>query len=59
MPRSKTIARNRTFPAVDPVWPAARKAQLRRTVFKKMAKLRLSKAPHAPDMAGEAAEAAP
>jgi len=59
MPRSKTVARNRTFPAVNPDWPAARKAQQRRTVFKKMAKLRLSKATRAPDGAGEAAEAAP
>jgi hypothetical protein len=49
MPRSKTVARNRPFPADNPEWPRARKAQLRRTVLQRMAKLRDSVAnPHAP-----------
>lgn len=39
MPRSKTIARERTFPAYDPEWPRARRAQLKRTVIKRLKKL--------------------
>ncbi len=45
MPRSKTVARNRPFPAENPEWPRARKAQLRRTVLQRMAKLRESRDP--------------
>jgi hypothetical protein len=48
MPRSKTVARNRPFPAENPEWPRARKAQLRRTVLQRMAKLMEGGDPPAP-----------
>jgi len=48
VPRSKTVARNRPFPAENPEWPRARKAQLRRTVLQRMAKLMQGRDPMAP-----------